>query len=158
MRREVRIRHARPEDEPFVLDTSARLAAFGPPAWRTAAELVEGERRTLRAYFASPPPGAALLVAEADDDGGPLGFVYLESQIDYFTQERHGHVGIIAVSAAAEGSGAGRTLMTAAEDWARAQGFARLTLNVFDGNDRARRLYERAGFLPETIRYTRMLR
>jgi RimJ/RimL family protein N-acetyltransferase len=32
-----------------------------------------------------------------------------------------------------------------------------LTLNVFDGNVRARRVYERGGFAPETLRYVKQL-
>jgi RimJ/RimL family protein N-acetyltransferase len=42
-----------------------------------------------------------------------------------------------------------------AESWAREQGMAMLTLNVFDGNARARRVYERNGFAPETLRYVK---
>lgn len=155
MRSEFRIRLAGRSDEAFVLETTGRLATFGPPPWRTPDELVEGERRTLRAFFAAPAPGTELLIAEAER---ALGFVYLETQIDYFTQERHGHIGVIAVSDAAEGRGVGRALMDAAAAWAHANGFTRLTLNVFGGNTRARELYERAGFRKETIRYVRMLR
>jgi len=164
MRSDVRIRPARGSDEKFILATASRLATFGVPAWRTPDELVESERRTLRAFFASPAPGAELLVAERGTDatsahgpqsGGPLGFVYVETQIDYFTLERHGHIGIIAVDESAEGQGVGRALMDAAAGWARERGFHRLTLNVFQGNARARRLYERAGFEPETVRYVR---
>lgn len=153
MRGAVRIRSARSSDEAFVLATVARLATFGPPAWRPADEIVEGERRTLRAFFAAPPPEAELLIAEHDR---ATGFIYLESLVDYFTQERHGHVGMIAVSEEAEGAGVGRALMDAAESWARARGFRRLTLNVFEANVRARQLYERAGFRAETLRYVRM--
>jgi RimJ/RimL family protein N-acetyltransferase len=32
-----------------------------------------------------------------------------------------------------------------------------LTLNVFDGNTRARRFYESAGFAPETLKYAKEL-
>jgi GNAT superfamily N-acetyltransferase len=64
---------------------------------------------------------------------------------------------MIAVVAAAEGRGAGRALLRAAEDWARAHGYRRLTLNVFAGNQRARRAYDRAGFAVETLRYVKPL-
>src|SRR6185436_5323001 len=49
--RAIRVRAARGTDRAFVLDTAARLADFGPPAWRTSEELVEGEARTLRDFF-----------------------------------------------------------------------------------------------------------
>ena len=152
MRSDVRIRPADRSDEAFVHRTTARLAAFGPPAWRTPDEIVEAERRTLRAFFSEPATDTALLIAESDT---PLGFVYLETQVDYFTGERHGHVGIIAVDDVAEGRGIGKALLEAAGSWARTNGFRQLTLNVFAGNERARRLYERAGFEPETLRYVR---
>ena len=150
MRSDVRIRPANRSDEAFVHRTTGRLAAFGPPAWRTPDEIVEAERRTLRAFFIESPTDTALLIAES---GTPLGFVYLETQVDYFTGERHGHVGIIAVDDVAEGRGIGKALLEAAGSWARTRGFRRLTLNVFAGNERARRLYEHAGFEPETLRY-----
>ena len=64
---------------------------------------------------------------------------------------------MIAVTAAAEGRGAGAALMRAAEDWARATGYTKLTLNVFEGNQRARQVYERFGYQVETVRYVKIL-
>jgi GNAT superfamily N-acetyltransferase len=152
----VHVRPAQAGDRPFVLETAPRLAAFGPPEWRTPDEVVEGEARTLRAFFERPPDGAALLVAEIASLG-PAGFAYLETLRDYFTREAHAHVGILAVSQQAEGRGVGSALLAAAEDWARSRGARQLTLNVFEGNRRARALYERHGFLPESLRYVRRL-
>ena len=82
-----------------------RLGAFGPPPWRTSDEIGEADARVVRAFFDDPPAGASLLVAESD--GAPLGFIYLETLRDYFVGEEHGHVGILAVTEAAEGRGAG---------------------------------------------------
>lgn len=155
MRSPITIRPSLPGDREFVLAVAARLAAFPLPSWRTSEEVVGGERRTLEGYFASPSGEAALLIAEAA--GTPLGFVFLETVHDYFDGERHGHVGILAVAAESEGVGAGRALMAAAERWARERGFARLTLNVFERNRRARALYERLGYEPETLRYVKQL-
>ena len=152
MRSDVRIRPAIGSDQAFIHETTGRLATFGPPPWRTADEIVEGERRTLLAFFTNPAAGCALLIAESDT---PLGFIYLETLIDYFTGEGHGHVGIIAVAEIAEGQGIGRALLDAGASWAGTRGFRRLTLNVFAGNERARRVYERAGFQADTVRYVR---
>ena len=154
MRSDVRIRPATHADQAFVEEVAGRLASFTPPEWRTEKEIVDAERRTLRAFFAHPEPEAALLIAEI---GAPLGFAYLEPLTDYFTGERHAHLGIIAVRDQAEGQGVGRALLEAAASWARERGFRRLTLNVFAGNARARGVYERAGFLPETLRYVRAI-
>ncbi len=152
----VTVRAAHPGDRAFVLETARRLSDFGPPRWRTAEEVVEGEARTLRVFFDVPPPGARLLVAEGAGIGR-LGFAYLETLRDYFTGEEHGHVGILAVAKEAEGRGVAGALLEAAEAWSRLGGFRKLTLNVFALNAHARRVYERRGFEPESLRYVRPL-
>jgi RimJ/RimL family protein N-acetyltransferase len=153
---DVIIRPARAEDCAFLLQAVERLPEFGPPIWRTPAELVAGEARAVRGYFASPPPGTTVFVATTGDDA-PLGFVFLERIRDYFTEEEHGHVGIIAVAAHAEGRGVAGALMRAAEQWAQAAGFRKLTLTVFEGNRRARAVYEHLGYQVETLRYVKLL-
>lgn len=149
------IRPAHREDLEFVIATAQRLGAFGPPAWRPASEVADGEVRTLRAFFERPADGATLLLAESE--GEPLGFVFLERHHDYFTQEEHGHVGIIAVAEAAEGRGVATLLMREAEAWARERAYRILTLNVFHGNHHAREVYEHLGYAPETVRYVKVL-
>ena len=150
------IRAATEADRDFVVDTSRRFAAFGPPPWRTPLEVVAGEVRCLDDFFDGGMQGATLLIAE--DAGRPAGFAFLEHHTDYFSGERHGHLGMIAVAETAEGRGIGAALLAAAETWARAQGYSKLTLNVFEGNARARRAYERAGFQVETLRYVKPIR
>lgn len=152
----MKIRAATPGDRAFVLAAAQRLASFEPPAWRPAQEIVEGERRTLRAFFAAPPEGSSLLVAESDDGVG-LGFVYLERLQDYFTLEAHGHIGILVVTDAAAGRGVGSALMRAAEAWARERGYRKLTLTVFEANTGARGVYDHLGYAPETLRYVKVL-
>jgi GNAT superfamily N-acetyltransferase len=149
----IAIRGASPADRDFVVETARRFAAFGPPAWRTPHEVVAGEVRCLDDFFDRGMQGATLLVADAE--AVPAGFAYLEHHTDYFSGERHGHLGMIAVTDAAEGTGVGAALLRAAEAWAREHGYTRLTLNVFEGNARARRAYERAGFSVETIKYVK---
>jgi GNAT superfamily N-acetyltransferase len=153
--RAMRVRGARGTDRTFVLQTAARLAAFGPPRWRTSEEVIEGEARTLRDFFESADEASRLLIVEAGEDR--LGFVLLEELRDYFTLERHGHVGILAVSEAAEGRGAGGALIRAAEAWARDRGYRTLTLNVFSGNHHAREVYEHLGFESDTVKYIKGL-
>jgi GNAT superfamily N-acetyltransferase len=149
----ITVRPGTPADRDFVVATARRFADFGPPPWRTAAEVVAGEVRCLDRFFDGGMQAATLLVATADDR--PAGFAFLEHQTDYFTGERHGHLGMLAVTHEAEGRGAGAALLAAAEEWTRAQGYATLTLNVFEGNARAHRAYERAGFAVETVRYVK---
>jgi GNAT superfamily N-acetyltransferase len=162
----IAVRDGTAADRDFVIDTARRFAAFGPPPWRPALEVVAGEVRCLDDFFDGRLKGPALIVAEAPAspasgaghaDRERLGFAFLEPAVDYFSGEPHGHLGMIAVTAAAEGRGAGSALMRAAEEWARGRGYTRLTLNVFAGNHRARTVYERRGFQVETVRYVKIL-
>ncbi len=152
----LKVRRAVPGDRAFVLETAERLSGFGPPPWREAADLVEGEARTLREFFESPDPSSELLIAESRA-GDALGFALLEEARDYFTHDWHGHLGILAVTEAAEGQGAGAALIRAAETWARRRGYPILTLNVFERNRHARDVYEHLGFQQDTIRYLKRL-
>ena len=146
------IRPARPDDRGAVLALMPRLEAFGLPANIAAGTLAAGETRALAGAFDRMPDGHALYVA-VDPSGTIIGALYLETREDYFTSVRHGHVGVLAVAEAAEGRGVGRALLATADAWARAAGFDRLTLSVFDSNVRARSLYERAGYAVDLVRY-----
>lgn len=144
------IRPAAAADRAGVLALVPRLRAFGPPPLRPVEALDAGERRTLERWFDAPPEGSALWVAEGD--GEVLGMAYAECVEDYFTRERHGHLGILAVAAVAEGRGVGRALLDTVERWATEAGYRFVTLNVFASNTRAVRVYARAGYQPDTIR------
>ena len=150
------IRAAKAGDRERVLAIALRLSQFGPPPWRTPDEVNEGELRTLDQFFGGRAPStSSLLVAELPS--GVSGFTYLEQLQDYFTQEAHGHIGIIAVAERVEGQGVGAALMGAAEAWARGRGYRTLTLSVFQDKTRARAVYEHFGFRPDTIRYLKPL-
>jgi ribosomal protein S18 acetylase RimI-like enzyme len=151
------VRPARPSDREFVLELCHRLAeGFPLPSWRRPDEIARAEQAALESFFASPSDDSAALVAE-DAAGTRLGFVYLLVLTDYFRQEAHAHVSILAVHGSAEGRGVGRALLEAADDWARQRGYRAITLNVFDANARARALYGRMGYAPETLRYFKPL-
>ena len=151
----ITVRDGTAADRDFVVDTARRFAVFGPPPWRSPQEVVAGEVRCLDDFFDGRLKGPALVIAE--DAGDAAGFAFLEPAVDYFSGDQHGHIGMIAVTEAAEGRGAGAALMRAAEDWARARGYPKLTLNVFEGNRRARGVYERFGYQVETVRYVKTI-
>src|SRR5438552_4015154 len=98
--------------------------------------------------LSQPVGGSASLVAE-QPSRGVVGVILLESRRDYFTNEAHGHVAILAVVREAEGQGIGRALLQAGEDWARANRYSKLTLAVFKDNERAKQVYERQGWRSE---------
>jgi ribosomal protein S18 acetylase RimI-like enzyme len=146
-----------------VLDLADRLVSFEVPGWRPKPELVEGDRRALAGWFALPrdASGAVAHGADADSqamyiaelDGTPAGCAYLVTLVDYFNQNPHAHLSVLAVSAEAEGHGVGTALLDKSVEWARDRGSDRLTLSALVTNARARALYERKGFAGEYIRY-----
>lgn len=132
-----------------------RLRAFGPVTFRSSAALDAGEQRTLQRFFERAGPDAFLWVAE--EAGDIIGMAFAERATDYFTQEAHGHLGIIAVAEHAEGRGVGRALLETVEQWSRDAGFRFLSLNVFADNARAIAVYEKAGYEADFVRYVKQL-
>lgn len=152
----MKIRPALKADEAFVLRLTDELGDFPVPPWRTPGEIAAADHIILLDSLHEPVPEASLLVAE-DDTARPLGYVFTATREDYFTHERHAHIEVLAVEPAARGSGVGRTLVEAAEGWARNRGYRLITLNVFATNDRARQMYEHLGYAPETVHYLKVL-
>ena len=64
---------------------------------------------------------------------------------------------MLAVAEAAQGAGVGGALMVAVEDWARAQGFRLICLDVFVNNARARAFYAKHGYQDDSLRLTKPL-
>ncbi len=153
----VTIRPARAGDREWILAQAPRLHDFGPPPWRPREVMDRAVRASIDGGLTAPEPDQTVLVAESAAHER-LGFVHLHAATDFHTGERHGHVSDIVVAAEAEGRGVGAALMAAAEDWARARDFRLLTLHVFDGNRRARALYERLGYRLDIVKMTKTLK
>jgi GNAT superfamily N-acetyltransferase len=152
----VTVRAAVPADRDFVVALVPRLSAFGTSPLRPADTIDAAEAATLDRALADLPEDATLLVAELPGEGA-AGLAYAETGVDYFTGERHGHLALLIVAGSGEGRGVGRALLAAIERWSASRGHRFLTLNVFAGNARARAVYERAGFAPDTVRYAKPL-
>lgn len=150
----VRIRSADIGDRDFIFSLLPRLIEFEIPGCRTPEQMTATDRRVIERVLSTKPSGTAVFIAQ-DDDGESLGFIHLTSAVDYYTEEKHGHISDIVVAAAGEGRGIGRVLMATGEEWAREQGYRLLTLNVFVQNKRARKLYEKLGFGEDMIRYVK---
>jgi ribosomal protein S18 acetylase RimI-like enzyme len=137
----IRVRTARPEDERALraIDEATWTADVSPAPLPPAGTPFFSERR----------PAADVLVA--DVDGVAAGYAVLGRPT---TLAAHAHVLEIrglAVSAACQGRGAGRRLVEASVEEARARGARKLSLRVLGFNDRARQLYESCGFRVEGI-------
>jgi len=147
----VHIRLAQADDDEFILGLVGRFVDFELPPWRRKPECVDGIRRDLARHLAEQPPGSHLFIAE-DDDGTRVGFLHLQTVIDFFSGAPNCHVSDIAVARGHDGQGIGSSLIEYAERWARQHQCRHLTLSVFPGNERARAFYEHAGFGVELLR------
>lgn len=152
----LRIRAASAADKDFIISLVPRLAEFGPPPWRDAAQMNAVDAEVLAGRLDQRPPGTAVFVAE-DEAGVRLGFIHLQTDTDYYTREEHGHVGDIVVTPEGEGRGVGRALLEKGEEWARAQGFRWLALHVFAQNRRAREVYRRLGYGEDMLKCVKPL-
>lgn len=151
-----RFRAATVDDEPFLLGLTARLAAFPVPDWRTADEIAKADHPILLEALRRPTPQTLLLIAEGPE-GSPAGYVFARTGTDYFSNQPHAHIEVLAVEPRFEGQGLGRALLEQAETWADRQGYGQITLNVFARNERARQVYEHLGYQPETVHYRKSL-
>jgi GNAT superfamily N-acetyltransferase len=111
-------------------------------------ELAVNRLRLWERLLGEPGPRTVDLVAE-DDGGQIVGLLHAGPTRDDDGGPGTAEVVAIYASPDAWGTGAGRSLMSAALDRLRTAGFTDVTLWVLDANDRARRFYERAGFVTD---------
>ena len=115
----LRIRSADSSDRDFIFSLLPRLVEFEIPTCRTPEQMTASDRRVLERVLLTKPSGIAVFIAQ-DDAGESLGFIHLTTAVDYYTEEKHGHISDIVVAPGGEGRGIGRVLMAAGEEWARA--------------------------------------
>lgn len=151
---ELRMRLAVPADEMAVRSLADRLTAFELPPWRRPEQISTADAREMLEAIASSGEDNEVWIAERS--GRIVGCVHVLATLDFFGH-LHAHISVIATTADAEGTGAGAALLAHAENWARRRGFTLMTLNVFASNDRARRFYEKAGWVPEMLKYVKPL-
>jgi ribosomal protein S18 acetylase RimI-like enzyme len=146
------VRPATPADAEVLAALAERLGACPLPSWRASSEIADADARAMMEAIRGGRDDNAVLLAERA--GAVVGCLHILETTDFFGL-RHGHVSVLAATAAAEGTGVGRALMVYAEQWTAKRGLPLLTLNVFDRNTRARRFYERSGFEPEMVKYAK---
>jgi GNAT superfamily N-acetyltransferase len=152
----ITLRPAAASDMHFVHSLSPRLSGVPGPGWHDLAAMEGFQDRYMRSTFGTADNGAQTLIAWSAD-GRRLGYIHMRPGKDGVTEEPCGYVSLLAATEEAEGSGVASTLLTAAEDWARAQGYRLLSLDVFADNKRAVDFYARRGFGAETIRMVKPL-
>lgn len=145
------------DDDDFILSLVPRFVDFTLPSWRRRHECIEGIRGELLRHLEEQPPNSYLFVAE-DADGTRVGFIHLQRTEDFFTGRNNCHISDLAVAPAHEGRGVGKALLAHAEHWAREHHCQLVTLAVFPGNERARKVYEAAGFDADLLRLAKPVR
>lgn len=151
------IRAANADDDEFIFGLIERFVDFELPKWRKRNVVVEGIRRDLTRHLEEQPAGSFMFVAEDDSSGDRVGFLHLQTVNDFFTGHQNCHISDLAVTREHDGKGIGRALLGYAEKFAREHRYERLQLNVFPGNERARKLYEELGYGLDLLRLVKPL-
>ena len=148
------LRRATIADEAALSALAARLTAFPLPAWRRPEDISTADAREMIDAVRGSDADNEVWVAERG--GRVAGCLHVLALTDFFGL-RHAHVSVIATTVEAEGTGVGAALLAFAESWARQRHLPLMTLNVFASNERARRFYERGGWVAEMLKYVKPL-
>ena len=151
------IRAANADDDEFIFGLIERFVDFDLPKWRRRNVVIEGIRADLTRQLDEPSAGSFLFVAEDDASGERVGFLHLQTVTDFFTGHQNCHISDLAVVRERDGQGIGRALLDYAEKFARDHRYERLQLSVFPGNERARKIYESAGYGVDVLRMVKPL-
>ena len=128
-----------------LINHAYRGTGGGAASWSAEQAYIAGDRTTpsvLREDIAATP--AATLLKWVDAPGGPArGCVWLEPLAGATW-----YLGLLCVDPARQNGGAGRTLLAAAEAWARERGAARMRMSVVNVRDTLIAWYHRRGYAP----------
>jgi ribosomal protein S18 acetylase RimI-like enzyme len=149
---ELKIRPATRADRQVLAGLAERLASFRLPPWRTPESIANADAAAMLEAIESASHDNEVVIAERG--GVPVGCLHILVIKDFFGVS-HGHISVLSTTAEAEGSGVGRALIAFAEQWTVRHGLSLMTLNVFAGNERARRFYDRSGFGVEMLKYAK---
>lgn len=152
--RELLIRAAQPHDaaavDELILHLDEFHAAARPDLFRVPPAKPRGED-----FFRESLDDANQAILVASNGAKVIGYVHiLIKRTDAGgprLERRYSEIDTICVSPAARGLGAGRRLIEAALDWARAKGVQDHQIAVHEFNGRARRIYEEMGFIPSVV-------
>ncbi|WP_035610230.1 GNAT family N-acetyltransferase [Haloferula sp. BvORR071] len=131
-------------------DTAALAALLGELGYPTTAGELRGRLAQLGSHHHT-------LVAEAPDGGAITGFIGLMRVATYEHSAPIGYILALSVSSSSQGQGIGKALVSAAEDWFRAQGIHEIRVNSGLQREGAHRFYEAAGFTITGHRFRKRL-
>lgn len=123
-----------------ILINGAYRGEAAKKGWTTEADLLDGVRTDETALAALlHKPGATLLCGK-DEKNIIVGCVYLEKQGDTF------YLGMLTVSPVMQGSGIGKLFLKAAEEFAKKEHAASITMTVISVRHELIAWYERHGY------------
>ena len=108
----------------------------------------------------SERPGKIFVAADETNQAVGWGVV-VEQDDDIFVvaaERRHAYIAELFVVEPLRGTGAGRALIAACEDWTRARGLNVMQIGVLPGNVRAHDIYHRQGYADYGIQLRKYLR
>lgn len=141
------------DDLGFLQSLLPRFVSFTLPPGFEEGAVMAGAAQNLMAALAEESPDTALLVAWLEEEGQVArrcGFVRVETERPLFGKP-YAYLADLALEEWAQGRGLARELLAQAEAWAAGQGLGRIKLHVFATNERARKLYEAAGYEVEVL-------
>jgi ribosomal protein S18 acetylase RimI-like enzyme len=150
------LREAQSADYPQLRALDERLVIEAALPGAIAADFEHFQSVYTEAALAGPGVVVRIIVA-VDAAENVLGYVHLQDADDAVLRTKIGYVTLLAVAENAAGQGIGRALMTAAEDWAKSQGYPALILDVFASNATARRFYAAQGFVEDSLRLRKVV-
>ena len=153
----VRLRPMRPDELPAFLEHSIQSYALGieTQGGQTAAfarQKSEADHATILPQGLDTP-GHWLSIVEAD--GERVGLLWLAERDS--GGRRVIFIYDVEIDEAHRGKGYGRAVMELAEQEAHSLGIGRIELNVFGGNDVARRLYRSVGYVETSVQMAKDL-
>jgi GNAT superfamily N-acetyltransferase len=145
----IAIRNAIDSDHEFIFELSPILAEVAKLDWHTDETLQKMQDNYISEMLTNTNTPHITMIAELANIR--IGFVHVRAHKDGISGEMCAAVTLLAVSPKSHGSGAGKVLMSAAEQWAKKLGCRLLHLEVFANNTKANRFYEKLGFKPEIL-------
>jgi dTDP-4-amino-4,6-dideoxy-D-galactose acyltransferase len=87
---------------------------------------------------------SVVIVAELSDQ--PVGYVTC-----HLVDQTTGKIGLVGVNAPAQGKGLGKRMIASSLRWFKKQGVTTVTVVTQGGNTKAQRLYQKCGFLTQSV-------
>ncbi|HTF19884.1 MAG TPA: GNAT family N-acetyltransferase [Chryseolinea sp.] len=94
---------------------------------------------------------AELVVALMDGRIVGCGYGQIRDAEHYLRHAKYCYVGLVFVLPEYRGMGVNQAIINALKDWSRARNIFEMRLEVYDNNERAKRAYEKVGFVPHML-------